>query len=67
MTQYLNSVAKHAHRAIERIVRLMLEFKSRRCAHIISGDIELKRMKEKQEMKSDGARHCRLPTDSPTS
>ena len=41
---YLNNVVEQDHRAIKRMVRPMLGFKSFRCAHIILGGIELMHM-----------------------
>jgi transposase-like protein len=56
-SKYLNNVAEQDHRAIKRIVRSMLRFKSFRCAHIIFGGIELMHMIAKGQMKSDDGRH----------
>ncbi|MEA3097664.1 MAG: putative transposase [Caballeronia mineralivorans] len=56
-SKYLNNVAEQDHRAIKRIVRPMLGFKSFRCAHIILGGIELVHMIAKGQMKSDDGRH----------
>jgi putative transposase len=43
-SKYLNNVVEQDHRAIERILRTMLGFKSFRYAHIILGGIELNGM-----------------------
>jgi transposase-like protein len=56
-SKYLNNVVERDHRAIKRIVRPMLGFKSFRCASIILGGIELMRMIAKGQMKSDDGRH----------
>ena len=56
-SKYLNNVVEQDHRAIKRIVRPMLGFKSFRCARIILGGIELVHMIAKGQMKSDGGRH----------
>ena len=56
-SKYLNNVVEQDHRAIKRIVRPMLGFKSFRCARIILGGIELMHMIAKGQMKSDGGRH----------
>ena len=52
-SKYLNNVVEQDHRAIKRIVRPMLGFKSFRCARIILGGIELMHMIAKEQMKSD--------------
>jgi putative transposase len=56
-SKYLNNVVEQDHRAIKRIVRPMLGFKSFRCARVILGGIELVHMIAKGQMKSDGGRH----------
>jgi transposase-like protein len=56
-SKYLNNVVEQDHRAIKRIVRPMLGFKSFRCARVILGGIELMHMIAKGQMKSDGGRH----------
>jgi hypothetical protein len=56
-SKYLNNVVEQDQRAIKRIVRPMLGFKSFRCAHIILGGIELMHMIAKGQMKSDDGRH----------
>ena len=53
-SKYLNNVVEQDHRAIKRIVRPMLGFKSFRCARVILGGIELMHMIAKGQMKSDG-------------
>ena len=60
-SKYLNNVVEQDHRAIKRIVRPMLGFKSFRCAYIILGGIELMHMIAKGQMKSDGGRHHSAP------
>jgi putative transposase len=47
-------VVEQDHRAIKRIVRPMLRFKSFRCVRVILGGIELMHMIAKGQMKSDG-------------
>jgi transposase-like protein len=49
------------HRAIKRIVRPMLGFKSFRWARIILGGIELIHMIAKGQMNNDGGRHRSVP------
>jgi putative transposase len=56
-SKYLNNVVEQDHRAIKRIVRPMLGFKSFRCARIILGGIELMHMIAKGQMKSHDGRH----------
>jgi putative transposase len=56
-SKYLNNVVEQDHRAIKRIVRLMLGFKSFRRARVILGGIELMHMLAKGQMKRDAARH----------
>jgi putative transposase len=60
-SKYLNNVVKQDHRAIKRVVRPMLGFKSFRCARIILGGIELMHMIAKGQMKSDDGRHRSVP------
>ena len=60
-SKYLNNVVEQDHRAIKRIVRPMLGFKSFRCARVILGGIELMHMIAKGQMKSDGGRHRSVP------
>jgi putative transposase len=55
-SKYLNNVVEQDHRAIKRIVRPMLGFKSFRCARTILGGIELMRMLAKGQMKWDDGR-----------
>jgi putative transposase len=56
-SKYLNNAVEQDHRAIKRIIRPMLGFKSFRCARIILGGIELMHMIAKGQMKSDDGRH----------
>ncbi len=56
-SKYMNNVVEQDHRAIKRIVRPMLGFKSFHCARIILGGIELMHMIAKGQMKSDDGRH----------
>jgi putative transposase len=60
-SKYLNNVVEQDHRAIKRVVRPMLGFKSFRCARIILGGIELMHMIAKGQMKSDDGRHRSVP------
>ena len=60
-SKYLNNVVEQDHRAIKRIVRPMLGFRSFRCARIILDGIELMHMIAKGQMKSDGGRHRSVP------
>jgi putative transposase len=53
-SKYLNNVVEQDHRAIKRIVRPMLGFKSLRCARIILGGIELMHMISKGQMMHTG-------------
>ena len=52
-SKYLNNVVEQGHRAIKRIVRPMLGFKSFRRARVILGGIELMHMIAKGQMESD--------------
>ena len=56
-SKYLNNLVEQDHRAIKRIVRPMLGFKSFRCARVILGGIEFMHMIAKGQMKSEGGRH----------
>ena len=56
-SKYLNNVVEQDHRAIKRIVRPMLGFKSFRCARVFLGGIELMHTIAKGQMKSYGGRH----------
>jgi putative transposase len=56
-SKYLNNVVEQDHRAIKRIARPMIGFKSFRCTRVILGGIELMHMIAKGQMKSDGGRH----------
>jgi putative transposase len=60
-SKYLNNVVEQDHRAIKRIVRPMLGFKSFRCARITLGGIEPIHMIAKGQIKSDGGRHRSVP------
>ena len=49
--KYLNNVVEQDHRAIKRVIRPMLGFKSFRCARIILSGIEIMHMIKKRQMK----------------
>ncbi|MEX3527428.1 MAG: DDE-type integrase/transposase/recombinase, partial [Burkholderia sp.] len=51
--KYLNNIVEQDHRAIKRIVKPMLGFKSFRCARIILSGIEIMHMIRKGQMKVD--------------
>ena len=51
--KYLNNIVEQDHRAVKRITRPMLGFKSFRCARIILGGIEIMHMICKGQMRSD--------------
>lgn len=51
-SKYLNNVVEQDHRAIKRIVRPMLGFKSFRCARILLAGIELMHMIKKGQLDS---------------
>jgi putative transposase len=50
--KYLNNIVEQDHRAVKRIIRPMLGFKSFRCACVILGGIELMHMVRKEQMRS---------------
>ena len=49
-SKYLNNIVKQDHRAIKRIVRPMLGFKSFRCASILIAGIETMHMIKKRQL-----------------
>jgi putative transposase len=49
-SKYLNNIVEQDHRAIKRIVRLMMGFKSFRCAHFILAGIETMHMIKKGQL-----------------
>ena len=51
--KYLNNIVEQDHRAVKRIVRPMLGFKSFRCARVIIAGIELMHMLRKGQMRSN--------------
>jgi putative transposase len=50
--KYLNNIVEQDHRAVKRIIRPMLGFKSFRCARVILGGIEIMHMIRKEQMRS---------------
>jgi hypothetical protein len=50
--KYLNNIVEQDHRAVKRIIRPMLGFKSFRCARVIRGGIEIMHMIRKEQMRS---------------
>jgi transposase-like protein len=54
--KYLNNIVEQDHRAIKRMVRPMLGFKSFRCARVILSGIEIVHMIRKGQMKGDNSR-----------
>jgi putative transposase len=48
----LQTVKSESHRAVKRIIRPMLGFKSFRCARVILGGIEIMHMIRKEQMRS---------------
>ncbi|EDZ97655.1 Integrase catalytic region [Burkholderia sp. H160] len=54
--RYLNDIVEQDHRAIKRIVRPMMGFKSLRCARIILSGIEVVHMIRKGQMKGENNR-----------
>ncbi|OYD60060.1 UNVERIFIED_ORG: transposase-like protein [Burkholderia sp. CF145] len=55
--KYLNNIVEQDHRAIKRMVRPMMGFKSFRCARIILSGIEIVHMIRKGQMKGDNNRN----------
>ena len=51
--KYLNNIVEQDHRAVKRIIRPMLGFKSFGCARIILGGIEIMHMIRKGQMRSN--------------
>jgi putative transposase len=51
-SKYLNNLIEQDHRAIKRIVRPMLEFKSFRCARALIAGIETMHMIKKGQLDS---------------
>ena len=49
-SKYLNNIVEQDHRAIERVTRLMLGFKTFRCARIIIAGIETMHMIRKGQL-----------------
>ena len=49
-SKYLNNIVEQAHRAIKRIVRPMLGFKTLRCARILIAGIETMHMLRKGQL-----------------
>jgi transposase-like protein len=49
--KYLNNVVEHDHRAVKRIIKPMMGFKSLRCARVILAGIEVMHMIRKGQMK----------------
>jgi putative transposase len=50
--RYLNNIVEQDHRAIKRVVRPMLGFKSFRCARVLIAGIELMHMIKKGQLDS---------------
>ena len=55
--KYLNNIVEQDHRAIKRMVRPMMGFKSFRCARVILAGIEVMHMIRKGQMKGDNNRN----------
>jgi transposase-like protein len=53
--KYLNNIVEQDHRAIKRVTRPMLNFKSFRCANCVLAGIELIHMIRKGQFAVDGA------------
>src|SRR5471032_1054334 len=53
--KYLNNIVEQDHRAIKRVTRQMLNFKSFRCASSVLAGIELMHMIRKGQYAIDGA------------
>ena len=53
--KYLNNIVEQDHRAIKRVTRPMLNFKSIRCARSVLAGIELIHMIRKGQSAIDGA------------
>ena len=51
--KYLNNIVERDHRAVKRIIRPMLGFKSFRCARVILGGIEIMHMIRKAQLRSN--------------
>ena len=51
--KYLNNIVEQDHRSVKRTTRLMLGFKSSRCARIILGGIEIMHMICKGQLRSN--------------
>ena len=56
--KYLNNIVEQDHRAIKRVVRPMLGFKTFRCARVLIAGIETMHMIRKGQLK-DAAKHVR--------
>ncbi|MGF6612630.1 transposase-like protein [Paraburkholderia sp. WSM4175] len=52
--KYLNNVIEQDHRAIKRVIKPIMGFKSFRCARIILSGIEVMHMIRKAQMQHDG-------------
>ena len=53
--KYLNNIVEQDHRAIKRVTRPMLNFKSFRCAGYVLAGVELMHMIRKGQFAIDGA------------
>jgi len=62
--KYLNNIVEQDHRAIKRVTKPMLGFKSFRAASNVLAGIELMHMIRKGRFAIDGVPPCRLPTNS---
>jgi transposase-like protein len=51
--KYLNNIVEQDHRAVKRITRGMLGFKSFRCARVILGGVEIMHMIRKGQLRSN--------------
>jgi putative transposase len=51
--KYLNNIVEQDHRAVKRIIRPMLGFKSFRCACVILGGVEIMHMIRKGQLRSN--------------
>ncbi|WP_408533260.1 DDE-type integrase/transposase/recombinase [Paraburkholderia fungorum] len=59
--KYLNNIIEQDHRAIKRLTRPMLEFKTFRCTRILLAGIELMHMIKKGPSKGSGS--CQTPAE----
>ncbi len=61
--KYLNNIVEKDHRAIKRVTKPMLNFKSFRAAKCVLAGIELMHMIRKRQLMLKAASSCLLPTN----